>query len=950
MHIWSEHFALICGLEWGLYGEGLTLTAFLGGASFEGDAVAGNKIVHLNQSPRGPLEPPQQLPLDIPGFTGRAATLTRLDALIEGNEQASSPLIIAITGMPGIGKTALAVHWAHMISERFIDGHVFVDLRGYSDRAALSAREALGQVLRALHIPARRIPVDEDELAALYRSQLARKSVLIVLDDAANYQQVHPLLPGSASCVVVVTGRNDLAGLVAHDGARPVALELLPATEALELVRAVAGHERTEAEPEASAELVRMCARLPLALRVAAANLAIRPQQSVADTVNTLADGDRLSKLTLGQDLDEAVGAAFDLSYRGLDPEVRRAFRLLGLIEGTNFTPKAIGALLAITPEAARRVLARLEAANLVQAIAYNRYQLHELLREYARGRTHAEDEQLVRESAVQRLATWYLTAAQHAGRFLDRYRRTIGQEFTVPPVDTDPAERTRHLEWFTLEHLNLIEVIGQTSRLGWDQLTWELADAVYDFFELRRYCHENIAVSRLGLEAAQRRMDLPAAFFMRHHIAVIHRELGEFQEAFTEAQEAYRISRLVQDRYGTAAALDNIAKVHLNRSDYKEALAVAEEALAIHREISDRYGEATALDIMARGHQGLSHYRDSFEHAEKALIIRRDIGDRRGEAETIDSIARTYHALGEPKKSLGYAEQALAIRKAIGDRHGEGETLAFLGYLHIWVGGHRRAHDYVEQALQIRRSIADRHGEGQALVYLSTIRRRLGWYDAAVRAGLEALDILQEIGDRHGEAEALDSLARCYRRKEAFDEARKDAGRSLSISRSIGDRHGEATALHALALIDEKCGCLRESRKLAKRALRIRRRIGDRRGEAGSLDLLSKVYRQMGLLPKAYRISHQAHAINVDVADGYGGIVTLRALGEISADIGENDEALEHLMLTLELEREIGNRQDEAKTLLLYGKVMANLGRLDEAEAAISEARRIEGEFNKEQ
>ncbi|MEW2357939.1 tetratricopeptide repeat protein [Spirillospora sp. NPDC029432] len=897
------------------------MASFAEHARFGGDAVGRDKVVYMGGDP--PLAPPRELPLDIHGFSGRSDSLARLGGLVDENRRSRSPLIIAITGMPGVGKTALAVHWAHLIADRFTDGHIFIDLRGHSDRAALTSREALSRALRALNVPASRIPADEGELTTLYRSQLARKQILIVLDDAASFQQVHPLMPGSPSCVVVVTARDELAGLVAHDHARTVPLHPLPAGEALELIRTVAGPERTDAEPEAARRLVHMCGGLPLALSVAAANLATRPQQSVAEAVRTLDRGDRLSNLTLGRDMDGAVGAAFDLSYRGLDPGLRAAFRLLGLIEGPTFTPQATGALLAVTPGAAARVLGRLEDANLVQAVASDRYQLHDLLREYARGRAEEEDERVVRESALERLATWYLTRAQQAGRFLDRYRRTIGQELAGPPTGADPAERARHLDWFTAEHLNLIEVVGQTSRLGWDELTWELADAVYDFFELRRYSHENIAVHRLGLAAAERRGHLPSQFFMRHHLAVVYRCLGRAREAFAEAEQARRLSRQVRDRYGEAAALDNTARIHLHLSEYREALATARTALAIRREIGDRHGEATTLDTTARGFQGLSEYQRAFECAAAALDIRQAIGDVRGEAEALDIIARVYSAWGRSSLSLRYARESLEKRGVIGDRHGEGEALAFIGHLHMWLGRYPEALDYVERALRIRRAICDRHGEAEALVYLSTILRRLGDHDGAIRAGLEGLDIHQELEDRHGEAEALNSLSRSFRRKKDYERARVDAERSLQISRSIGDRSGEATALNALALVAHWQGAQGTARKGATRSLRLRRRIGDLRGEANSLDLLCKVYLELGLLEKARRTALRAGDIVAAVEDNYGQVVTLHALAEITAEIGDRDEAVRNARKAIDLERNLGVRSRRNKTRRLYKEIL---------------------------
>jgi tetratricopeptide (TPR) repeat protein len=921
------------------------MTTEPGGAEIQGDLVSGNKIVHMR--PAADVEPPpRQLPPDIPGFTGRQDVLTDLDRLVEN--QGTTPVIIALSGMPGIGKTALAVHWAHMMAERFPDGQLFIDLRGYSVRGALPPRAALQQALRTLRVPVSRLPVDEDELAALFRSRLANNRVLLLLDDARDAQQVYSMLPGTPSCVVVVTARRKLAGLVARYGAQARALDLLPAAEALDLIGEVAGPERMRREPNAAAELVRICARLPLALRVAAADLATRPQQTVADTVEALSDGDRLSKLALGEDPREAVGAAFDLSYRNLDSETRRMFRLLGLLEGPNVTPEAVGALLGATPQAAQRLLEQLETAGLVQWIGRGRYRLHELMREYARGRALDEDSIAVRDTAVQRLSTWYLATAQQAGRFLDRYRRTIRQELTAPPVNPDPAERARHLEWFALEQPNLSEIIRQVARLGWDQLTWELADAVYDFYELRRYCDENLEAHRLGLEAAERASNTLVCFFMHHHLSVTYRELGQAQESLTEAETALQLSTRIGDRYGEAAVLDDMARTHVQLSDYRTALKLGERSLKIREEISDPHGEASALDTLARGHQGLSEYREGYKCAKSALEIHKKIGDWRGEAETLDCMARIYYARGRLTTSLESAAQALRIRKEIGDRHGEGETLAFLGLLNMRIGHHRQAREHAERALALRRQINDRQGEAQALVYLSTIRRRLGLHEDAIQAGLEALDIVQELGDRHHEAEALESLSRCYRRLGWYDAARRDATRALVIRREIGDRYGEANTLNALSLIDMHTGRLRRARAITKRSLKVSRLISDRRGIANGLDLLSKIYLRMERTEKALSTASRSLAIDLEIDDQYGQAVTRRALANILWRLGRLPEAIVTAQAARSTAMQIGDERSVVETLQLQAAIYWATGRPSMALAAEEEAHtmaaRLEG------
>jgi tetratricopeptide (TPR) repeat protein len=916
----------------------------MGGAEFAGDAVAGNKIIQLAATSLA--EPPRQLPLDVPDFTGRGEELAQLDALVDGEDHDISPVVVAITGMPGVGKTALAIHWSHRMTGRFPDGHLFIDLRGYSERAALSAQEALGQALRALGVPGRRIPADPDELAALYRTQLAARKMLVVLDDAASSSQVYPLIPGTSSCLVVVTSRNHLGGLVARAGARTVPLDVLPAGEALDLVGVVAGRARTEAEPEASAKLIQLCARLPLALRIAAANLAIRPQQTVADTVRALTEGDRLSRLTIGDDLGGAVGATFDLSYRGLSDELRRAFRLLGLIEGPTFTSKATGALLAVTPEAARQLLRRLEAANLLQAVRDDRYRLHELLREYARRCTADADDPLVRESAIQRMAIWYLSSAQQAARFIDRYRRTIRQELTEPPGNVEAVERDRHLNWFVLERANLIAVIRQASRYRWDQLTWESADAVYDFLELRRHSADNLEVHRLGLQAAQRERHHFAQFFMYHHLALSYRELGQYRLAFAEAKYAYEISRRIQDRYGAACALDDFARIHYPIGEYKEALKTAQEALRIRRDIGDRHGEATTLDTLSIVYLRLSQYQEAWNHADAALAIHHELGDRRGEGETVDNLARIHKGWGRQKKALACAERALAIRRELGDRHGEAETLALLGSLHLSVGRLPLAQQSVDGALLIFRRIADPHGEGKALGHLSVIHRRLGRYDDAMRAALEALDVFQELGDPHGEAETLITLSRVQRRIGLEERAIKDAARALAVSLKIGNRNNEGAALDALALVHHRLGNLGLALDYAEQALACFREIGDRRAQGMTMDTLCKIHLVMGRYDSALTLAREALAIETEIDDNFARSMTLAALGQIYANMQEFDEAFRCLNRSLIVKRDVGDRHGEAATLRRLAELHAARGHDSAAAENRTLAESIEATF----
>ncbi|MEU1729557.1 AfsR/SARP family transcriptional regulator [Streptosporangium sp. NPDC020145] len=366
---------------------------------------------------------PAQLPAEPGQFTGRAAELTLLDSVVTGDETVAISLV---TGTSGVGKTALAVHWAHRTRSRFPDGQLYVDLHGHSPRRPLRPIEVLGRFLRALGVPAERVPGTVEEAGAVYRSLLADRRVLVVLDNAGSVEQVRPLLPGGRRCATVVTSREHLAGLVARDGAVPVPLGVLASDEAVTLFGKLPGGERLSAEPEAAGELARACGYLPLALRVAAADVAGGPVGETAGRARRLA-GARLSVPAAGEAREIARGA-LDSSYRHLDPPARRLFRLLGMVPGPVFTAEAAAALAGTPPGEADRLLYGLAAAGLVEETEPGRYALHDLVREYALERAWAEDPEPERARALDALLAWYLRAVREAGE-----EACLAEAATVP-------------------------------------------------------------------------------------------------------------------------------------------------------------------------------------------------------------------------------------------------------------------------------------------------------------------------------------------------------------------------------------------------------------------------------------------------------------------------------------------------------------------------------------
>jgi DNA-binding SARP family transcriptional activator len=385
---------------------------------------------------------PRELPADVSAFTGREAELRRLDRLVNGRDAraggAPAAVISAISGTAGVGKTALAIHWAHQVAGRFPDGQLHVNLRGYDPARPLTAADALAVFLRALGVPDEEIPPGEDRRAARYRSLLAGKRMLVVVDNARTAEQVRPLLPGAPTCAMVVTSRDSLAGLVARDGAARLDLDVLPLDDAVGLLRELIG-ARADADPPAAAELARQCSRLPLALRVAAELAVARPDVPLVDLIAELADEQRrLDVLDADGDPRTAVSSVFSWSYQHLDPDLARAFRLTSLHPGPDFESQAVAALMATALDRARRMLEALARAHLIHPTGPGRYGMHDLLRVYGRGLTGAEEGEGQAREALARLTDHYVHAA--ASAMDGPYASVASATALTEPMATTPA------------------------------------------------------------------------------------------------------------------------------------------------------------------------------------------------------------------------------------------------------------------------------------------------------------------------------------------------------------------------------------------------------------------------------------------------------------------------------------------------------------------------------
>ncbi|HEY7488852.1 MAG TPA: tetratricopeptide repeat protein [Streptosporangiaceae bacterium] len=769
-------------------------STFFGETHVEGDAVAGDKYVIAPKA----ATPPGQLPRDDPCFRGRRAVLKYLDGLLaRAAAGGEGPLVIVVQGMPGVGKTALAVHWAHRIAGRYPAGHLYVDLRGHSPRAVMTPPEALSRMLRALGVPGEVMPDDDDAQAALFRSHLADRRMLVILDNAASSDQIHPLLPAGPRCVTIVTSRNRLPGLIARGGVYTVDLDVMPPHEALDLVAAIVGEEQASAEAEAAAELAVQCAYLPLALRIAAANQKVRPHDTLADTVRELEGGDRLSALALDDNPKQsAVRTAFDLSYRDLTDEQKRAFCLLGLVEGPDFGDEAVAALLGAFPDDAQRVLRSLTQANLVQQISAHRYRLHDLLRDYAKERMKTEDLSEERDAAVRRLLGWLLSAAQDAARRVNPHRRVAAADSSLPRTqDLKDA-----LTWFEEERGVLVAATAQAFAAGLHRETWQLADAMFDFLDLRTYTQDNLEVHRLGYQAADLTKDAPARAVMLRHMAVIHRELCRYDRAIQVGEEARRLFRELGDSRGEAESLDTLASAQWNQGRYDKVRELIGQALPVRQRIGDRMGEANCLHDLSRVHRRIGRCDVALAYDLEALDVRQELGDPRGEAEAFYNLSRIYCQMGLYDWARRDAERALDIAADLGDQHLRARALASIADINRQTGETDQVLGPAEEALGIQQRIADSRGEGITRDNLARYHLLGGRLHDALEQSMLALEVDRRRQDPYDRAHKLHTVGIIHTRLGNRDEAMANFIEELALLGEVGDLRGTATTHLAMA------------------------------------------------------------------------------------------------------------------------------------------------------
>ena len=647
---------------------------------------------------------PRQLPAAVTDFTGRAAelgTLTRMLDQADGGAP-GTVVISAIGGTAGIGKTALALHWAHQVAHRFGDGQLYVNLRGFDPSGTpASPTEAVRGFLDALDVPPGKIPPRPEAQAAQYRGLVADRKMLIVLDNARDEQQVRPQLPPSPASLVLVTSRSQLTGLAAADGARLLSLDVLPDAEAVQLLTARIGAARASTEPAAVAEIATRCACLPLALAVAAARAVARPGFPLSVLAGELRDSaGRLDALDSG-DPSASVRAVFSWSYQQLSAEAARMFRLLGLHPGPDISVQAAASLAACREPAARRLLGELARAHLIGERVPGRYAFHDLLRAYAADQAAESDPD--RTAAVGRLLDHYLHTTALASTVLYPGRELVA---LAPPsadaVYERPADYRQALDWFEAERPVLLAAVTLADSGGRDVYTWQLAWTMKPFMEMRGHHHEYAAVQRTALEATARLGDLTGQAMCSRLLATALTNMGDYDQALGYCMTSLELSRQLGNRLGEAKAYQDLCQLAGRQARYAEALGHAEQALRLFRAVGNRSGEAASLNGAGWCRARLGDYQQAVEYSRQALALCAEVGHRFLEGYSWDCLGFAEHGRGNLAAAADCYQRALTIFREVGDRRSEADVLIRSGDTCHVAGELPEARDAWRQALTI--------------------------------------------------------------------------------------------------------------------------------------------------------------------------------------------------------------------------------------------------------
>jgi DNA-binding SARP family transcriptional activator/tetratricopeptide (TPR) repeat protein len=749
-------------------------------------------------APRPPASPAPRtqaadnLPRDIPNFTGRGAELRWLQDVVAAEPARTATVVVTIDGMAGSGKSTLALHAAHQLRDDFPGGRLYLQLHAHdASREPLDPAVGLDALLRLLGVPADRIPRTLEERATLWRTQLAYRRALVVLDDAASQEQVAPLLPGSASCLVIITSRTRLAGLA---GIRELPLGVLSSADAAALFTSIADTV-TVSDQEHVAEITRLCGQLPLAIQLVASRLARRSAWSASDLAERLsAAADRTGEIYTS---NPEIAASFALSYQELSGEQRQLFRQLSLHPGPDFGMPAAAAGAGASAGDCERSLAALLDSRLLEEPVRGRYRSHNLIGAYARDLALRHDPESDRRETTRRFLDYYRYAADQADRILYPHRDRIDVRITgrapVTPLFSGPQAARK---WLAAELGNLLSAARQAAEGQLPEHAALIAHVLAEFLQTHGHWEEAIALHAQAISAWRVTGDRNGEARALTDLAVVLTRAGRYGETLQNARQALAIFRAEDDRHGQAAVLDHIGLVYCQSSRFQQAVSCHEQALILWRALGDRHGEASSLAHSAMPIKHIGGYGEALERFGQALSVYQDMRDSQGEARTLNNIAVVEEQLGLYDDALRRYQRAQAVAQDTGERQGEAITFNNMGVVYSRMGQYQESLANYRKALAIYRDIGDRSSEADVLNNIGSAFQRIRHLGEAAIHHQKALAIAHELAEPYQEARSLSGTGAVHLMSGRYGLALEDYQAALELSRLIGDPYQEGLAL----------------------------------------------------------------------------------------------------------------------------------------------------------
>jgi tetratricopeptide (TPR) repeat protein len=844
---------------------------------------------------------PYMLPKEIGNFTGRADYISQVEEILERSN------IVAIGGMAGVGKSALAIQVAHQLKDRFADAQLCVNLYGQMPELSLEPKTVLIRFLTALTgRDESQLATDLDGLVAQYRSTLATTRALIILDNARDEAQIRDLLPSSSNCKVVVTSRSRLTGLPEAE-----LVDLLPMAvgtdgelgESELLFQAILhDRQRVAADIPTARQIVKLCGGLPIAIRIAAATLnqQIWAKKLLQAYVGELAaESTRLQKLVNPQ-VEAAipgqgsVQASFNLSYWALADAEQQLFRWAGGLPGVEFGMAVLAAVMEREESQIETGLGLLLEAQVLELRGEDRFGWHDLMRLFSREQLTESE----RKTVVDRGLTWYCQQADFWENGLNPLRcRQLAQQWAAetehPAEAWEEALPTMALAWFTAEQKNWVDIVKDLTQIPRTDDAVALAANLAAFFNLRSIWGDWVTTNEMVKNCAQQAGNLAGVSTTLHNLGTVYLNQGRWEKAIDCYQESLKIYRQQKDCQGEAQSLNNLGGVYKNQGRWEDAISCYQESLKICRQFGDRHGTAPSLMNLGIVYKNQGKWEEAIDCYQKSLEICCQFGDRHGAAQILMALGTVYNDQSKFEQSIACYQASLETKDQLGDRHG---------------------------AAQIRNNLG--------LIY----RNQSKW-EEAISLHQESLETFRELGDRHGEAQALGNLGNVYLNQGKWEEAIAFYEKDLQISRELGDPHGEAQTLGNLGLAYENQDKLNEAIALYTQSLKIKHQLGDCYGEAQTLGNLGNVYYKQDNPDDAIALYKQSLKIKRELGDYHGEAQTLTNLGVVIHKQGKSDKAISCFQKSLEIFRQLGDPRWEGINLMNLGVVHHQRNHIEQAQ-----------------